>query len=77
MEANNEILILNQKDLRKESENKDISDLTYYDFKSATPPNSGMKAFNEASYVIFKSIKGEIKILKNKYPIYMNSSKIY
>lgn len=72
MENINGILIIGPVDLTLDGRRKKFTeDVNMYDIAKTIKP------FNEAEYVIYKANNGEIKILKYKYPILVNSSKIY
>ena len=60
----NDILLLIEEDLIKESRTKDIKDILSTDVKDYKD------SFYKASYVFFKNQSGQLKILKNRYPIF-------
>lgn len=73
------LLILDELDLRKDSQDMPIEKITYTDIRQTHPDSpraNNPKHFEIADYVII-FIRGEMKVMKHRYPVHIGNKKYW
>jgi hypothetical protein len=60
------VVILTRDDLIKTSQEKSLMEISFFDIKGY-PPDT--KPLMEAAYIFFKDDNGQLRIMKDRYPI--------